>query len=146
MESYFSLNIRHLRKLKKFTQSELGNALGVGPTAISKIERGDGYPSVESLLKLVDVFEVNLHDLVFEDLTNGKPPTPRYNAMSHEEVAKLVMRLNLELDRMKDAIIQRADPDDLDELRRFRAELIQRDPVRARQFGIDIDEEGAIDY
>lgn len=140
MDIYFHKNIKLLRKQRGLTQGDISEALGLTHNSIGRLERGQGFPKVEGLLKMVEIFEVNLHDLVFTDLANedGKPPRVQ---REDPEVAMTVLRLNLEIDRMAKEIIQRADPNDLGELERFRAELIRRNPERARALGINLENE-----
>lgn len=54
-----SKKIKELRREKKFTQSELAWKIGVSPNFISLIERGKKKPSLDTLLKIAEVFEVN---------------------------------------------------------------------------------------
>lgn len=50
-------DLKALRDARKWTQLQLGEAAGVRPETISRIERNDGYvPSFETRYKLRDVF------------------------------------------------------------------------------------------
>jgi DNA-binding XRE family transcriptional regulator len=69
---YFSQNIKHLRALNKYTQDELAAHLGVGRTSITNYEKGNSKPSFDDLLALSKLFNVNLNDIVFADLTKSK--------------------------------------------------------------------------
>lgn len=70
---YISQNIKYLRKQKKITQEELGKLVGVKKAAVSTYEIGRNYPSVESLLQIVELFQVNMEDFFFKDLSREKP-------------------------------------------------------------------------
>ena len=52
-----------LRKAARMTQSELGEAAGVGNEYISKIERGLGSPSLATLVKIALALQVEMKAL-----------------------------------------------------------------------------------
>ena len=56
--------ITALRKLKKWSQGDLAEAIGASRDIIGKYERGDNSPSIEMALKLAKVFEVPLDYLI----------------------------------------------------------------------------------
>ena len=66
--------IRRLRKERNLTQEELAERLGVTYQAISKWENNMAVPDLDKLIKLSDIFEVSLDELVgreeFERNTN----------------------------------------------------------------------------
>lgn len=88
---YLHLNIRMLRKRKKMTQIELAKYLGKSHTTIVNYEQRQVVPPLDILLKLISIFNVNLHDLVLTDLS-GKPtdvhevgePIQKYQAISDD--------------------------------------------------------------
>lgn len=53
-------NITYLRKARGMTQLELANLMNYSDKAISKWERGESTPDVDSLAKLADYFEINV--------------------------------------------------------------------------------------
>jgi len=57
-------SIKRLRKAKDITQEALANSLGVSFQAISKWERGEGYPDITMLPPLARVFGVTLDELM----------------------------------------------------------------------------------
>jgi DNA-binding XRE family transcriptional regulator len=57
-------NIAKIRKRKGLTQMELAELVGVNRFHISKIERGKRMPSVKLLIKIADVLNVSLDDLL----------------------------------------------------------------------------------
>lgn len=65
-------NIRSLRKKKGVLQKDLGRLLGVSRNAICLYEKGLREPSVESLIKICDFFEVSLDYLVGRDPASRK--------------------------------------------------------------------------
>lgn len=64
MEKNLAKNICALRKSKGFSQKKLAEIIGVGMTTIGNYENGLREPNVERLIKLADIFEVNLDTLI----------------------------------------------------------------------------------
>lgn len=98
---YISQNIKYLRKQKKLTQEALGKAVGVKKAAVSTYEIGRNYPSVEALLKLVDLFEVNLEDLFYKNLAVEKKSdrVEEDSIIYQDEMYRLMMSRIKELER-----------------------------------------------
>lgn len=57
-------NIKILRKSKNWSQTELAEKIGVHLTHISRIENGKYNPSVDDLVKLSEVFEISVDDIL----------------------------------------------------------------------------------
>ena len=64
------MNIKQLREQRGMTQEELANRLGVKYPAVSKWERGMAYPSMNTVIKMADLFQVSL------DVVLGLAPIP----------------------------------------------------------------------
>ncbi len=62
--------IAKLRKEKKMTQDELGKKLLVDRTMISKWERGVYIPNAEYLLKLQNLFDVSINEILYGERKN----------------------------------------------------------------------------
>ena len=58
------LRLREAREAAGYTQSQLGEMAGLTQAAISRIERGDGNPSLPSAVKLADILSIPLTDLL----------------------------------------------------------------------------------
>lgn len=71
----FRDNLQHLRDTRNMTQSELAMLVGVSRQSVAKWEAEKSYPEMDKLLKLCDLFECTLDDLVRGDLT-GRAPDP----------------------------------------------------------------------
>lgn len=83
MNNYtFGNYLCELREKKGFTQSQLGEKLGVSNKAISKWENGGAYPSSELMLPLARELGVSIEEL--------------YSAMSNYKAPKTVARKILE--------------------------------------------------
>jgi len=60
-------NIKRLRKAHELTQEFLADTLGVSFQAVSKWERGEGYPDITMLLPLARTFGVSIDELMGAD-------------------------------------------------------------------------------
>lgn len=60
----FSEKIQKLRKEKGLSQERLAEMLDVSRQAVSKWESGQTYPEIDKLIKLSDLFNVTLDELV----------------------------------------------------------------------------------
>ena len=55
--------LRKAREKSGFSQSEAGQAVGVGKAAISKIERGGTSPSSDVLVRLCKLYSIDLANI-----------------------------------------------------------------------------------
>lgn len=65
----FRENLQHLRASRNMTQEQLAMLLGVSRQSVSKWEAERAYPEMDKLLRLCDLFECTLDDLVTGDMT-----------------------------------------------------------------------------
>jgi len=63
-------NLRYFRAERGIAQEKLALLAGVDRTMVSKIERKLTNPSIETLLKLANVLNVNVSDLLNENIKN----------------------------------------------------------------------------
>lgn len=72
----FNENLQNLRKNRNISQEQLAEKLDVSRQAISKWESGTGYPEMDKLLKICEIFDCSLDVLmkgkVSEDATHEK--------------------------------------------------------------------------
>jgi XRE family transcriptional regulator, master regulator for biofilm formation len=68
----FGEKIKKYRKLKKLTQEELGNLLGVTKSYVSKVESESTVPNLEMLSEIANKLEIDIGDLI-----GGKQTPPR---------------------------------------------------------------------
>ena len=67
----FGENLKNLRIGNKMTQDELAEKIYVSRTAVSKWETNRGFPSIESLKYLADLFSMSIDELISdEDIKN----------------------------------------------------------------------------
>ncbi len=64
-----SENIKFYRKALGLSQQKLAECLNAKNTLISNYETGYSTPDIYTLIKLADVFEVSLDELVGRDIT-----------------------------------------------------------------------------
>lgn len=60
--------IQLLRKEKQMTQNKVAEVLHVSTQAVSNWARGKGYPDIQNILQLSDLFDVSLDELIKEDV------------------------------------------------------------------------------
>lgn len=65
------INLRKLRSQKKITMKALGVHLGVTESTVSFYESGKREPSIDTLIKLANYFEISLDELI----SGEKKPT-----------------------------------------------------------------------
>ena len=68
----FSENFKKYRKKKQFSQESLAMQLFVTRQTVSKWEKGLSMPDVQMLLKISDVLEVSVNELLKDDHTKKK--------------------------------------------------------------------------
>lgn len=78
----FRDNLQHLRATHSMTQEQLAMLLGVSRQSVTKWEAERAYPEMDKLLKLCQIFDCTLDDLVTGDLT-ASSPTPRARAAAN---------------------------------------------------------------
>lgn len=104
------------------TQADLSDALGVVRTAIGAYESGASYPSMQNILTLSALFDINIDDLFKKDLSRelGRPASPSSATQAEKttlqaEVIQLLKTRVRELER----------------------EILRKDPEWARELGIE---------
>ncbi len=65
--------IRKIRLERKMTQEQLAEAAGVGVTHISHIETGNGIPSVQVLIDIINALECSADELLCIELRQSRP-------------------------------------------------------------------------
>ncbi len=61
-------NIATYRKKNGLTQLQLGEMLSYSDKAVSKWERGEGFPDIYVLYQLCDIFKITLNDLIDDEI------------------------------------------------------------------------------
>lgn len=71
--------IRHHRDGKGMSQEDLGNAAGIDSSQIGKFERGEIVPTIASLRRIADVFQIECNELL-----DDVPKSDRWEHVRHE--------------------------------------------------------------
>lgn len=61
---YIGRNIARLRVSRGLSQGNLGNEIGITPSAISNIENATSYPSIDTLIRFANYFGVTIDFLL----------------------------------------------------------------------------------
>ncbi len=123
-----SSNIKHLRKQKGWTQQDLADALVVKRPQIGSYEEGRADPRISTLLKIAEVFQLSLDDLLTQDLTQNS--SLRKSAKVLAITVDSQQRENIELVPQKAAAGYTngyADPEYLQDLPRFQLPNLPKD-------------------
>ena len=82
----FGDNLKSIRKMKKVSQEDLADKLGVSRQSVSKWETGENYPSMQNIVCLCSIFKCKMNDLVHEDFDDLE--------FMDEEIKMSVAKLN----------------------------------------------------
>lgn len=63
----FNEKLIKLRKENKLTQDKLAEKINISTQSISKWENGHGYPDIENLMKISDLYNLSLDELLKDD-------------------------------------------------------------------------------
>lgn len=63
-------NIEHIRKSHFLNNKAFCEAINISYTSYHKIKKHETKATLETLVKISEAFDINLHDLVFTDMTN----------------------------------------------------------------------------
>ena len=72
----FRDNLQHLRATRNMTQEQLAMLLGVSRQSVTKWEAEKSYPEMDTLIKICQLFDCTLDDLVTGDLTQRPSEEP----------------------------------------------------------------------
>lgn len=76
-----SRNLKSLRKKNQYTQEEIAEKINVSRQSVAKLENGESNPDIESCIKLANLYNVKLDDLVNhseEETGIGVPPKGKF--------------------------------------------------------------------
>lgn len=62
------LQIRRIRKAKLLSQEVLSEKIGIDPKSLGRIEKGDYYPAIDTLMRLAVALEVSIKDFFPDDV------------------------------------------------------------------------------
>lgn len=67
-----SENLKKIRKDNSLSQEQLADMLGVSRQSVSKWESGGAYPEMDKMLKLCEIFNLNIDELLNKDIKEVK--------------------------------------------------------------------------
>lgn len=88
----FGIRIQNLRKEKGLSQEALAQQLGVSRQAVSKWETGEGYPEMDKIILLSDLFQVSL-DYLIKDQSEPKTSDDNNTYFMNSQKIKEYMNL-----------------------------------------------------
>ena len=78
--------IQKLRKDKKITQEQLAEMVGIDPKNISRIEKGNNYPTAENLTSIAKSLHVDIYELfVFNSIPLEQMKEEIINSLNSEK-------------------------------------------------------------
>lgn len=87
----FGQRITNLRKEKGLTQNDIAEKIGVTSQAVSKWENDQATPDIDILIKLSDIFEISLDELLGKE----KKITVLNERPSKKDINKMVFRIQV---------------------------------------------------
>lgn len=87
MAEFLNKNIKYLRTIKKISQQDLADKIGVNRSTVSRIENGEIETTIENAINLANALDVSLNDLITKDLRIENVPKKE---MSEEEELKML--------------------------------------------------------
>ncbi len=60
----FNECLKHQRESCGYTQKQLADLLGIAPRSYQRYELGEREPNIETLIRIANLFEISLDDLV----------------------------------------------------------------------------------
>lgn len=73
MKSNLANNLKYLRLIRGGTQGGVAKKIGIIQKSLNEYENGKGLPSLSTLMKIADYYELSLTEIVEEDLTKIIP-------------------------------------------------------------------------
>ncbi|WP_133621458.1 helix-turn-helix domain-containing protein [Hydromonas duriensis] len=66
--NFIGEQIRRIRKAKLLSQEVLSEKIGIDPKSLGRIEKGDYYPAIDTLMRLAVALEVSIKDFFPDDV------------------------------------------------------------------------------
>lgn len=95
VKDIFGENLKHFRKLKRITQEELSERLGITPNHLSRIENGKSFVTAEVLDALCVIFNVSPATFFYtpQEFTGDDSLFARIDSVIDTELEKLSIHL-----------------------------------------------------
>lgn len=89
MNNNFAFNLKHIRQEKGLTQEQLGKIMNKDYSTIGKWENGSRSPSMEDVIKLSDIFNINIKDLIEQNYQPDNKPFDELEVLFSKHKDKL---------------------------------------------------------
>ncbi|MFJ8263195.1 helix-turn-helix transcriptional regulator [Rummeliibacillus sp. NPDC094406] len=77
--------LKKLRELHQYSQEDVARILDISRQSVSKWELGKGYPDLDNLIKLSDLYGVSLDEIIRgEEKYSGKVEDSQQSELSHK--------------------------------------------------------------
>ncbi len=75
MAEFLNKNLKFLRSSNKISQQELADRIGIDRSTVSRIENNEIETTIDNAIKIADIFNISLSDLLGRDLRIPRPQT-----------------------------------------------------------------------
>ena len=94
MKSILSKNIKKLRLFKGLNQEEFGTKLKVKRSSIGAYEEGRAEPKLEVIIRISNLFELPVDDIVKKELTVNQIAKFKLPEESTEDFASMIVKMS----------------------------------------------------
>lgn len=91
--------LRMLRSSRNLTQTRLAELLGINPRVYNRWEQGVSVPHIDTVVKIADILQVNLDELL------GRTPVMSKPVMRNPKLMQIYQELNHLSDEEQQAVI-----------------------------------------
>jgi len=85
MKNQFSQQLGKLRRQANLSQEQLAQQVFVTRQSVSKWEQGETTPDLDTLIKLANLLQVDLNELITGTTTNSSQPTDQHSTSEHPQ-------------------------------------------------------------
>lgn len=72
MAEFLNKNLKYLRNKKNISQQNLADQIGIDRSTISRIENNEIDTTIDNAIKIAEILNVSVNDLISKDLTKEK--------------------------------------------------------------------------
>lgn len=67
IKKLFGKNLKKAREIRNLSQDKFSELIGIGASALSKIERGKSYPNPQTIEKIIQILKIKLYTLYLSE-------------------------------------------------------------------------------
>lgn len=112
MDNFFKSNLKFLRITNGLKQEDLGKKLNKDYSTIGKWENGTRSPIMEDVIKIAEIFNIDLKDLLLKDLRfndNKTSSDNNFNKYNDDKNIKKILKDKGLLDEKENIKIEKID-------------------------------------